>query len=65
MAANDHTCPDCGSCLCEADDEDAYECRECDGTIPAKVAKNADDLRDLADSDLPAAWVADALLGVS
>ena len=65
MADTSHTCPECGNRLRELEGEDTFECKRCDGTIPAKVAENADELRELADSDLSGAWIADALLGVS
>jgi ribosomal protein L37AE/L43A len=65
MAATEsHACPDCGNQL-RVLEGDAFECQRCDGTIPGKVVRNADELQELAESDLSGAWIADALLGVS
>ncbi|UPV72967.1 hypothetical protein M0R89_10445 [Halorussus limi] len=57
-----HTCPECDGHLRDGPGE-KYVCGDCDEEIPAKIAENADLLRDLAATDLPCAELAALLVG--
>lgn len=70
MATGDHSgdqgtfpCPACGSSDVFRSDSSTFTCQNCGQDSHEKIARNADTLEELAESDLPVSDIASLLLG--